>query len=69
MGGDFANQWIKPDGYKDNELYTPARFSKMLLDKEDMVDTHSIKDIQNELNNLRIQKLSGSKEKDFTALD
>ena len=70
LGVEFANQWVKLDGYKDDddELYTLARFSKILLNKEDMVDMHSIKDIQNELNNLRIQKLSSSKEKDLLHL-
>ena len=72
-GKKFVEQWVKPhemDEYDidDEEYCTLARFSSMLLTKEDFVNTCGMKEIQNELNKLRINKLDSIKKEDLLNL-
>ena len=53
----------------DGEYCTDAQFSNVLLAKEDLVNMCAMmKDIQNELNKLRIQELNGMEEEDLLSL-
>ena len=69
-GKEFADEWVKPHKSEecDDEYFTAVRFSNMILSKEDMVNMHGMKEIQNKLNKLRIHELNSVKEKDLLNL-